>query len=86
MLVKHLSHADLALFCPKGGLPSIQNNEIRDLITILFIELCFQVATEPEFQPVSQEDFSLSTTNVQDGTRLEIIINRFWGKVRVCNF
>ena len=47
-------------------------------------EVCSQVATEPEFQPVSQEDFSLSTANVQDGARLDIVINGLWGEVRAC--
>ena len=42
-----------ALSCPKGGLPSIQHNEIRDLTTTLLTEVCSQVATEPELQPVS---------------------------------
>ena len=35
-------------------------------------EVCSQVATELELQPVSQEKFSLSTANVQDGARLDI--------------
>ena len=41
--------------------------------------MCSQVATEPELQPVSQEGFSLSTANVQDGARLDIVMNGFWG-------
>ena len=50
-----------ALSCPKGGLPSIRHNEVRDLTATLLTEVCSQVATEPELQPVSQEEFSLST-------------------------
>ena len=68
-----------ALSCPKGGLPSIRHNEIRDLTATLLTEVCSQVATEPELQPASQEDFSLSTANVQDGARLDIVMNGFWG-------
>ena len=30
--------------------------------------------------PASQEDFSLSTANVQDGARLDIVMNGFWGR------
>ena len=73
-----------ALSCPKVGLPSIRHNEIRDLTATLLTEVCSQVATEPELQPVSQEDFSLTTANVQDGARLDIVMNGFWGEVRAC--
>ena len=69
-----------ALSCPKGGLPSIRHNEVRDLTATLLTEVCSQVATEPELQPVSQEEFSLSTANVQDGARLDIVMNGFWGE------
>ena len=68
-----------ALSCPKGGLPSIRHNETRDLTATLLTEICSQVATEPELQPVSQE-FSLSTANVQDGARLNIVMNGFGGE------
>ena len=67
----------------------IDTNSIRDLTTTLLTEVCSQVATEPELQPVSQEDFSLSTANVQDGDRLNIAINGFWSEcafVDVCIF
>ena len=70
---------DHALSCPKGGLPSIRHNEIRDLTAKLLTEVCSQVATEPELQPVSSEEFSLSTANTQDGARLDIVMNGFWG-------
>ena len=73
----------LALVC------IIDTNSIRDLTTTLLTEVCSQVATEPELQPVSQEDFSLFTANVQDGDRLNIAINGFWSErafVDVCIF
>ena len=44
------------------------------------------MATEPELQPVSQEDFSLSTANVQDGARLDIVMNGFWGRGQSVHF
>ena len=50
-----------ALSCPKGGLPSIRHNEIRDLTARLLTEVCSQVATEPELQPVPPDGLSLST-------------------------
>ena len=48
--------------------------------------MCSQVATETELQPVSQEDFSLSTANVQDGARVDIVMNGFWGGRSECAF
>ena len=69
-----------ALSCPKGGLPSLCCNEIRDLTANLLTEVCHQVQVEPEFQPVSvPESFPLSTANIQDRARLDIPMNRFWG-------
>ena len=73
-----------ALSCPKSGLPSIQHNETRDLMATLLTEVCSQVSTEPELQPVSQKDFSLYTVNVQDGAWLDIVMNGFWEEIRVC--
>ena len=70
---------DHALSCPKGGLPSIRHNKIRDLTAKLLTEVCSQGATEPELQPVSPEEFSLSTANTQDGARLNIVMNELWG-------
>ena len=67
-----------ALSCPKGGLPSIRHNEIRDLTATLLTEVCSQVAVEPELQPVSQQDYPASA-NIQDGARLDIAMNGFWG-------
>ena len=69
----------LYLILSIDGLPSIRHNKIRDLTAILLTEVCSQVATEQELQPVSQE-FSLSTANVQDGARLDIVMNGFWGE------
>ena len=54
--------------------------EIRDLTATLLTEVCSQVATEAELQPISQKEFSLSTANVQDGDKLNIAINGFWGR------
>ena len=82
VLVEHLFL--LNMLYTKGGLPSIQHNEIRDLTATLLTEVCSQVSTEPELQPVSQKDFSLYTVNVQDGAWLDIVMNGFWEEIRVC--
>jgi len=56
------------------------HHEIRDLTATLLTEVCHQVHVKPELQPVnSPETFSLSTANTQDGARLDIAMNRFWG-------
>jgi len=67
-----------ALSCPKGGLPSIRHNEIRDLTATLLTEVCSQVVVEPELQPVSQLDYAASA-NIQEGARLDVAMNGFWG-------
>ena len=44
------------LSCPKGSLPSLSHNDIRNLIAFLLTEVCSQVIVEPELQPVSNPD------------------------------
>ena len=69
-----------ALSCPKGGLPSLRHNEIRDLTATLLTEVCSQVCIEPELQPVQHSDeFPLATSNTQDLARLDVAVNGFWG-------
>ena len=47
-----------ALTCPKGGLPTVRHNEIRDLTANLLSEVCKDVRIEPELQPVTGETFT----------------------------
>ena len=80
MHVELFFSVDHALSCPKGGLPFLRHNEIRDLTARLLTEVCHQVQVEPELQPVSDpEAFSLSTANTQEGARLDIAMSGFWG-------
>ena len=66
--------------CPKGGLPSLRHNEIRDLTATLLTEVCSQVCVEAELQPVQHSDeFPLATSNTQDSVRLDVAVNGFWG-------
>ena len=46
---------DHAMSCPKGGFPSIRHNEIRDLTAKLLTEVCNDVCTEPDLQPLTGE-------------------------------
>ena len=68
-----------ALSCPKGGFPSIRHNEIRDLTANLLTEVCNDVRIEPELQPITGESLTGASSNVQDGARLDIAANGFWG-------
>ena len=61
-----------ALSYAKGGFPSIRHNEIRDLTAALLTEVCHDVCIEPELHPISEEALSGSTSNAQDGARLDI--------------
>jgi len=44
---------DHALSCPKGGLPTLYYNEIRDLTATLLAEVCHQVELSLRFEPES---------------------------------
>ena len=68
-----------ALSCPKGGFPSIRHNKIRDLTANLLTQVCSDVGIEPDLQPMTGEILSNATSNVQDGARLDIAANGFWG-------
>ena len=68
------------LSCPKGGLPSLRHNKVRYLTATLLTAVCSQVCVEPELQPVNNpEDFSLATSNTQEGACLDIAANGLWG-------
>ena len=68
-----------ALSCPKGGFLSIRHNEIRDLTANLLTEVCNDVCIKPDLQPITGELLTGATSNAQDGARLDIAANGFWG-------
>ena len=68
-----------AFTCPKGGFPSIRHNETCDLTAGLLTEVCHEVEVEPHLQPVTGEKFILTSSNTEDGARLDISANGFWG-------
>ena len=51
-----------ALSCPNGGFPSIRHNEVRDLTATLLMEVCHNVSIEPDLQPLTGEQLSLTTS------------------------
>ena len=57
-------------------------NEIRDITATLLSEVCHNVEIEPHLQPVTGEQFSYRTANVEDGARLDVAAENFWGMDR----
>ena len=54
--------ADHAFNCKFGGYPCIRHNQVRDLLASLMKEVCTDVRTEPELQPLTGEVFNRATT------------------------
>ena len=67
-----------ALGCPCGGYPSIRHNELRDITAELLTEVCHSVGIEPTLQPLTGEQFSYRSANVEDGARLDVVAEGFW--------
>ena len=61
-----------AFSCPKGALPSIRHQRVRDIMAQLLTEVCPNAGIEPALQLLSGESFPLRSTNVKEGTRLDI--------------
>ena len=68
-----------ALSYPCGGLPSIRHNDIRDLTAKLLTEVCSNVSIEPALQPLTGERLSHRTSNSEEGARLGVCAQGFWG-------
>ena len=68
-----------AFTCPHGGYPSLRHNEIRDITAQLMSEVCPNVATEPTLQPVTNERFFHRSANTENGARLDVRAQGFWG-------
>lgn len=45
----------------------------------MLTEVCHNVSVEPNLQPLSGESFSGSSSNIQDGARLDIAASGCWG-------
>ena len=75
-----------ALSCPRGGFPTIRHNEIRNITADLLSGVCHCVGIEPSLQPATGEQFLHKTTNREDGARLDIVAQSFWGRDRQSAF
>ena len=74
------------LSCSRGGFPSIRHNEIRNIMANLLSEVCHGIEIEPSLQPVTGEQFEHRTANREDGARLDIVAQSFWGRDRQSGF
>lgn len=68
-----------ALSCAKGGFPTLRHNELRDTTAVLLTESCSNVAVEPTLQKLNGESFSGGSVNKNDGARVDIAVDNFWG-------
>ena len=75
-----------AFSCPKGALPSVRHNAIKDVTSQLFTEVFLNVGVEPMLQPLNGERFHVRSANVDDGARLDIRAQNFWDKSRRTTF
>ena len=73
------SSVEHALSHPKSGFPLICHNKIRDLTANLLTEVCNNACIEPILQPTDSGALTGSSSNTQDGARVDISANGFWG-------
>ena len=78
----HQFTVEHSLICSRGGFPSIRHNELRDITAGFLTEVCHNVGTEPPLQPLSGEQLRLRTANREEGARLDIAADNFWGRDR----
>ena len=68
-----------ALSCLMGGFPIVRHNEVRDLTAKLMSEVCHDVCIEPTLQPITGEALSGASAITENGARLDVAANGFWG-------
>ncbi len=68
-----------SLSCAKGGFPSIRHNEVRDTVGNWMSEVCNDVSIEPPLQPITGEILRGASAIKENGARLDIAANGFWG-------
>ena len=62
-----------------GGLVAQCHNDIRDFSASLLQDVCLNVCREPLLQPLSGESLRLGSASTEDGARLDISVEGFWG-------
>ena len=61
------------------GFPTHRHNKIRDFTASVLTEVCHDVCTEPPLQELAGEPLPYATFNREDGARLDIRAQGFWG-------
>jgi len=75
----HSFSVDHAFNCSTGGLPTVRHNELRDFTAKVMTEVCHDVCIEPPLQPLTGEALAFTTANTEEGARLDISAQGFWG-------
>ena len=65
--------------CPTSGFPTMWHNELCDFIASLLSEVCHNLCVEPHLQSLTGEPFPLASANIEDGARLDVASDGFWG-------
>ena len=66
-------------FSVEHALSCITHNEIRDYTAYVLSKICHNVLFEPHLQPITGEFHTSASANFQDGTRLDVAADGFWG-------
>ena len=69
--------ADHELICRRGGYPTLRHNEVRDLVASFLTEVCPNVSTEPQLQPLTGEQLN-TAANTEEAARLDVKARGFW--------
>uniref|UniRef100_A0A1X7U7S0 Uncharacterized protein n=1 Tax=Amphimedon queenslandica TaxID=400682 RepID=A0A1X7U7S0_AMPQE len=60
-------------------LVTLRHTDVRDLSASLLQDVCSNVCREPSLQPLSGESLHLRSASTDDGARLDIAVDGFWG-------
>ena len=60
------------MICTLGGFPTIRHNEVREIVGTLLSEVCYNVAMEPIFTPLSGEVFQARSTTTSPEARSDV--------------
>ena len=71
---------ELALSCSRGGFPTLQHNEIRNITASPLTKVCSYVVVKPTLQELSRETLSGGSANRENSARVDIY--GFWSPGR----
>lgn len=77
--VGHNSQLSTLYLAQKGATLQYVINEVRDFTANLMTEVCHNVAIEPHLQPLTGESLHGASSITQNGARLDVAADGFWG-------